>query len=554
MQQTDNKISSKELLKQIETINNFSEKNKNFNLVLQHGEDNLKKISSFYGCDQFESLLLAVIIYKHIQEKLINNRTLASTIGIPFIEMAEMVQTLKKFTKTDFITYRCDKEHGVKYSLHKRILSATYAGKMIENKKKREDKTFDFLKRIRNQSEDRFNGDILTCELFQSASEELEQNGDLPFVKWLKKWQLSTEEILFLTNACYEYITDDPDISVDLLVKVMFDDEYDRYIFKKELIDEKSALFLNNLITWPKGNLNNNSEIMLNDTTISALLSNDLGEKLKPITSTFLDIFYPEKIPCEKLVYNSKEEKVLAILKNSLQEEGYKLMLSHLKENNLKPGLTILFHGHPGTGKTSTVMQIAKDTQRLLLRVDASRIKSMWVGESEKSTRKIFDEYRRIAKSSPRKPILLFDEADAVFSNRIKVTHSVDQTMNTIQNILLQELSDFEGIFVATTNLTGNLDQAFERRFLYKICFEKPSAKIQSVLLRDNFPEIPAEDLVEITNELELTGSQIQNIKKKLQIKQVFEKQVISAATIKEMASEEFINANQRCSIGFKKT
>ena len=100
--------------------------------------------------------------------------------------------------------------------------------------------------------------------------------------------------------------------------------------------------------------------------------------------------------------------------------------------------------------------------------VELSQLKSKWFGESEKQVKGIFDTYRRIFDNSNVKPILFINEADGMFSKRMEITgrkSSTDQTMNTIQNIILQELENFNGILFATTNLTENLDSAFERRF-----------------------------------------------------------------------------------------
>ena len=91
----------------------------------------------------------------------------------------------------------------------------------------------------------------------------------------------------------------------------------------------------------------------------------------------------------------------------------------------------------------------------------------MWYGESEKIVKGIFTRYKRMCKRSSVKPILLFNEADAILSKRHNMDggRSTDQTENTIQNIILEEMEKLDGILIATTNLADNLDKAFERRF-----------------------------------------------------------------------------------------
>ena len=153
--------------------------------------------------------------------------------------------------------------------------------------------------------------------------------------------------------------------------------------------------------------------------------------------------------------------------------------------------------------------------------VDIPKIQNKWVGESEKNIARIFSEYS-IAKSKfDKDPILLFNEADALLGKRINANSSIDQLNNSIQNILLQELEDFEGIFMATTNLIKNLDTAFDRRLLYKIKFEKPEKHIMLDILKSSMPELDDKVLEKLNDKYDLTGGQISNISKKILVNQI---------------------------------
>ena len=140
----------------------------------------------------------------------------------------------------------------------------------------------------------------------------------------------------------------------------------------------------------------------------------------------------------------------------------------------------------------------------------------MWVGESEKNTRKIFSEYYAATKYFQKTPILLFNEADALISKRGEASHSVDQMMNAIQNILLQEIEDFTGILIATSNLEKNFDPAFDRRFLFKIKFEKPEVKIRYQILKSKLYFLEDTELYYLAENYALSGGQIQNIEKQI--------------------------------------
>ena len=113
-------------------------------------------------------------------------------------------------------------------------------------------------------------------------------------------------------------------------------------------------------------------------------------------------------------------------------------------------------------------------------------------------------------------PILLFNEADAILGVRMEgAQRSVDKMENSLQNIFLQEMEQFSGILIATTNLTKNLDKAFERRFLYKICFTKPTLEIRSKIWQTMIPEIKSEEALRLAGDFAFSGGQIENVVRK---------------------------------------
>lgn len=174
-----------------------------------------------------------------------------------------------------------------------------------------------------------------------------------------------------------------------------------------------------------------------------------------------------EDIKPKQLFYNSKERKQVDELATLLEEEHYQSIRNRLRKTNFRSGFACLFYGAPGTGKTETVLQIARKTGRDLIQVNVSEVKSMWVGESEKNIKGIFDDYKQKVKQSIKAPILLFNEADAIIGKRqVGAERAVEKMENSIQNIILQEIEQLDGILIATTNLAENMDKAFERRFL----------------------------------------------------------------------------------------
>lgn len=218
----------------------------------------------------------------------------------------------------------------------------------------------------------------------------------------------------------------------------------------------------------------------------------------------------------KELFYNPPVQRQIDRLGELLAPEHFAEIQQRLEAGGMRKGFTCLFYGAPGTGKTETVYQLARRTGRDLMVVDVSQIKSCWVGEGEKNIKAAFDRYRSYVRQSEPAPILLFNEADAVLGIRQEgAQRAVEKMENSLQNIILQEMEQLDGIMIATTNLTQNLDKAFERRFLYKIEFEKPSAEAKSRIWRSMIPTLDEQTAVTLAKRYDFSGGQIENIARK---------------------------------------
>ena len=172
-------------------------------------------------------------------------------------------------------------------------------------------------------------------------------------------------------------------------------------------------------------------------------------------------------------------------------------------------GIAVLFKGEPGTGKTLCAEILAAELGMKLYAVSIPKIVSKYIGETEKNISKIF--YSARASHS----MLLFDEADSLFTKRVSVENAIDRFSNMETNLLLQEIERFEGITIMTTNLDKNIDDAFARRIQYKIEFPFPEADGREKIWRALFPkECPVADDVdfaELSDNFELSGGNIKN-------------------------------------------
>lgn len=245
----------------------------------------------------------------------------------------------------------------------------------------------------------------------------------------------------------------------------------------------------------------------------------------------------------KRLFFSPEEQEQLSLVGNVLNEENYRALVDRLAAKSLPRGIAVLLYGEPGTGKTESVMQWARQSGRDIVHVDISASKSMWYGESEKIVKQIFTRYRSICKHSAQKPILLFNEADALFSTRQNLTGrgSTDQTENTIQNIILEEMETLDGILIATTNLVDNLDKAFERRFLFKIRFNKPSVEAKRNIWLDKLPVLTDKQATRLAATYNFSGGEIDNIVRKVTLTEVVDGTAPSWENLIRICSEEKI-------------
>ena len=173
-------------------------------------------------------------------------------------------------------------------------------------------------------------------------------------------------------------------------------------------------------------------------------------------------------------------------------------------------GVSMLFAGPPGTGKTMAAQVVANELGIEMYKVDLSQVVSKYIGETEKNLNQVFNE----AKKS--NVILFFDETDAILGKRTEVKDAHDKNANLETAYLLQKMEEYDGITVMTTNYKENIDSAFFRRISYVIHFSFPDAKARREIWRGIFPQRTPlgedVDLDYLANQFEITGGSIKNI------------------------------------------
>ena len=198
--------------------------------------------------------------------------------------------------------------------------------------------------------------------------------------------------------------------------------------------------------------------------------------------------------------------------------------LHHSGLGGCLPGaIQSLLWGAPGTGKTEIVKQIARESGRDIILFDVSKVTASAWGAAEKFYRAVFRAYNYMAEISQEVPILLLNEADTILSRRLSnLDRAIDKSENAISNILLQEFEDMSGILLATTNLVGNIDEAFDRRFLFKTPFQKPDAEARYHIWLSVIPDLSEDEAVKLAADYEMSGAQISNVATKRNLAELY--------------------------------
>ena len=488
----------------------------NFELQLEIKED-LDKIRLFFDVDSNTAAVMAVLLCEQIAGNKFNVNQTMKYLGFKTINILEVNSTLNGLKKKGWMVpnkSQYEVESLNDYYFSKEIMNAILLNdkKLLEiivpdNIIKAMFNIMKFLKNAMADSDNEF--------LVGSVLQYVEHFRCFPVIDSIFKNELITnpeKTVLFYVMAFTTAGVDEFDLNYEL--DKFCEDPSFPYVFKNRVRSDKSILFREGYLEFIEPFLADFSRISLGERLRDELEIKDSDVK-KPFTPKLSQVMLPDTISEKKLFFNNENQQQIDEV-FQITSDAYNDVMARFEQQGLQPGLTLLFHGAAGTGKTELVKQLAKQNNRVVLMVDISQLHNMFVGQSEKNIRRVFKEYREAMTFYDRTPILLFNEADAIISKRGIVEKSVDQMYNSVQNMLLQELEDFKGIFIATTNMLINIDTAFDRRMLYKLQFDKPNKETRLAILKQSFIDDVDEGLlVKTSTDYSLTGGQIDNVKKR---------------------------------------
>lgn len=245
--------------------------------------------------------------------------------------------------------------------------------------------------------------------------------------------------------------------------------------------------------------------IVLNSEILEKLLFE--GVSRPKLSTEFPAKYITTQLEWSNLVINETTMVEVETIRNWISHHDNMINEWDLK-HKFKAGYKALFYGPPGTGKTFTATLLGKQFNRDVYRIDLSQVVSKYIGETEKNLEKVFQ------KAEDKNWILFFDEADALFGKRTSVSSAHDRYANQETSYLLQRIEDFNGLVILASNNKANIDQAFLRRFNAIVHFPIPDPVERLHLWKIYLPAnhgLTDEELQEIANKYEVTGSTILN-------------------------------------------
>ena len=253
-----------------------------------------------------------------------------------------------------------------------------------------------------------------------------------------------------------------------------------------------------------------------------------------------------------ELFFSPESQEEIGHLHFMFSKEGFEHACKVLTKKKRNPAIQSLLWGGPGTGKTETVKQIARETGRDIFLFDVAKVTASDWGATENLYRSLFNSYRYIVAVKTLSPILLINEADQVLSHRLStLERSIDKAENTVSNILLQEFEDMHGILLATTNNAKLLDEAFDRRFLFKTELQKPDARARKSIWKSLIPELSEKEAELLAEKYVMSGAQINNVATKRDLAELYFLGDRGISYIEKLCDKELSTEKQNKHIGF---
>lgn len=540
------------MLSAINSIVTLAEDSELSNLFFEKADRFIEYLSDRQGITKIQAVLLSLFIESSAAGNKSDFSDVARYLNCNNVQVLQYKGEVDGLVKKGMLRMIRNNMNGsYDYAITQAFLDNLSKNEPFQRKSYKNATGIEFFQHFYDITHLRYEDELSTELMLDEINRLIEENQQLSYVKDLREEGMSLPCEAVITHMCRHLVlTGTESLPMNHLI-FLFDNQHQKYDFDRAMSEGSHYLVRNGWVenAFSEG-FKDKSEYQLTAKARETLLQD---YDIKQSESKGCDVLQSSSIAVKELFFNHKVKQQLDELTELLDENHYQNICDRLKSKGRRQGFACLFYGSPGTGKTESALQLAQKTGRDIMQVNISQVKSMWVGESEKNIKAIFDRYRAVAKHSKRIPILLFNEADAIIGKRKEgADRSVDKMENSIQNIILQEMESLEGIMIATTNLVQNMDTAFERRFLYKVKFEKPELAQRTKIWQSMMPELSEEVAGRLASCYDFSGGQIENVTRKCDIESIlYGEEHVTADRIEQYCKEELLVKKQGNRIGF---
>ena len=492
------------LLQAIEHVVELAEDSKLSKEFMKKAKAEIQLLAKSYGITERQAVLFCVCMEKGPRR--VDYDDLASFLNLNKISVLSYASDIDALVRRRLLKFRDVKDED-DFDIPTVVIRCLKHNEVYELPKRTGLDCAELFELLNQWFEDLDDDAISLRELQEELQKLFDDNKQVGFVHKLREYYLSENEEALVAFFCHCLVNKDDD-------DIRFGQLEDLFDTKAEFNKAKARLRSGEHKLMTKKIIEHRCEDGIADTTRYKLTESAkrtlLAEmKIDASTEKLSDVIDPRTLTQKQLFFPKDIQRQVDELGSFLQPENLQKIQERMKEKGFRNGFACLFYGGPGTGKTETVYQLARQTGRSIMVVDVPRIKSKWVGESEKNIKALFDRYREQVKRAKVTPILLFNEADAIIGIR---KNGASSAVDKMENIILQEMETLDGIMIATTNLQQNLDKAFERRFLYKIKFDKPTVEARAHIWHSMIPELSEMDVHTLAAQYDFSGGHIENI------------------------------------------
>ena len=496
------------LLQAMEHIVELSYNSKLSKDFFRQAKTEIKLLAESYGITESQAVLFSVCMEKGPRN--VDYDDLADYLDINKIKMLSYATDIDALVRRHLLKYRNIKDED-DFDIPTVVIRCLKHNEVYQLPNCKDLNCAELFELLDTCFDDLNNGAISSRGLTEEVKTLFEDNPQVGFVRQIQSLHLFDDDLLLLVLFCHLLINEDDDDIRFRQMEDIFESPARFNVTKAKLRTGEHRLMKLKLIEHLcVDGLADVTRYKLTDSAKQTLLAE---MKLTATEEKLSDMMDSSQLAQKQLFFTSDVQRQVDELGSFLQADNFRRIQERMKSKGFRNGFACLFYGNPGTGKTETVYQLARKTGRSIMMVDVPQLKSMWVGQSEKNVKALFDRYREQVKRAKLTPILLFNEADAIIGVRKNgAENAVDKMENSLQNIILQEMEQLDGIMIATTNLQQNMDKAFERRFLYKIYFEKPTAEVRAHIWHEMIPDLDDNIVQTLSAKYDFSGGQIENI------------------------------------------